>query len=319
MTVTLRDFDPQDIAFLTVLLNSTNPDEPMTEDQIRHWEQTYPANNPRIRRVAESDAGEPVGYGECQLPFWSDTVDNYAVFAAVLPEWQHQGIGQALLAAVVPFAVAQGAVRVRTECKEDSQSTVRFLEQAGFKQIGIRFESALDVAAFDPAPFMPTINRAAARYEIITLADARQTDPEADRHLYEVFAATIVDVPFPGEERAKPDYDNFRADTLDAPNSDPHAIFIGRQDGRMVGMTSLMLLSNGVAITGMTGVLQAHRGSGLATALKVASLRYLKEHGYHEARTHNDTANPPILALNEKLGYRSLPGWLAWEKVLGES
>ncbi len=34
------------------------------------------------------------------------------------------------------------------------------------------------------------------------------------------------------------------------------------------------------------------------------------------ARALNDTANPPILALNEKMGYRRLPGCLAWEKVL---
>ena len=32
------------------------------------------------------------------------------------------------------------------------------------------------------------------------------------------------------------------------------------------------------------------------------------------AAGHNDTANPPILRLNEKLGYRRLPGWLIWEK-----
>jgi hypothetical protein len=39
-------------------------------------------------------------------------------------------------------------------------------------------------------------------------------------------------------------------------------------------------------------------------------------HGIGQAvkRTHNDTANPAILRLNEKLGYRRLPGWLAWEK-----
>jgi hypothetical protein len=33
-------------------------------------------------------------------------------------------------------------------------------------------------------------------------------------------------------------------------------------------------------------------------------------HGIGQAvkRTHNDTANPAILRLNEKLGYRRLPG-----------
>ena len=57
-----------------------------------------------------------------------------------------------------------------------------------------------------------------------------------------------------------------------------------------------------------------HRGRGVATLVKLASLRYLKDQGFTEARTHNDTANPAILALNEKLGYRRRPGWLAWEK-----
>jgi len=173
------------------------------------------------------------------------------------------------------------------------------------------------VPTFDETTFLTAVNRAAsAGYEIITLAEARQTDPEADLHLYEVFAATIVDVPFPGEDRARPNYDNFRASTLDTPNSDPNAIFIARRDGRMVGMTSLELLANTIAITGMTGVLQAHRGHGVATALKLASLRYLKDHQYTEARTHNDTANPAILGLKEKLGYRPVAGWLVWEKAI---
>ena len=76
------------------------------------------------------------------------------------------------------------------------------------------------------------------------------------------------------------------------------------------------LLANGPAITSATGVLREHRGRGVATALKLASFRFLKERGYREARAHNDTENPPILRLNEKLGYRRLPGWLAWEKLI---
>jgi GNAT superfamily N-acetyltransferase len=314
---TLREFEKRDIASLTTIFNNIYPDEPSTLEQNEHWEATYPADNPRQRRVAETDAGQVVGYGECQRPFWSDQVEKYAVFVAVDPEWQHRGIGQALYTAVAPFATEQGATMLRTDCKEDATGAVRFLAAAGFSQIGIRFESALAVPTFDETPFLTAVNRAAsAGYEIITLAEARQTDPEADLHLYEVFAATIVDVPFPGEDRARPNYDNFRASTLDTPNSDPNAIFIARRDGRMVGMTSLELLANTIAITGMTGVLQAHRGHGVATALKLASLRYLKDHQYTEARTHNDTANPAILGLNEKLGYRPLAGWLVWEKAI---
>jgi GNAT superfamily N-acetyltransferase len=141
------------------------------------------------------------------------------------PAWQRRGIGQALLAARMPFARERGFHKLHTDCKEDSASMVRFLERAGFVRIGIRFESALN-------------------------------------------------------------------------------------------MTTLELLASGIGITGMTGVLAEHRSQGVAMALNLASFRYLRAHAYTEARAHNDTANPPILAVNEKLGYRRLPGWLAWEKAL---
>jgi len=51
-------------------------------------------------------------------------------------------------------------------------------------------------------------------------------------------------------------------------------------------------------------------------ALKLDSFPYLNAHGYSETRAHNDTANPPILALNENLGYRRLPGCLACQMNL---
>ena len=105
-----------------------------------------------------------------------------------------------------------------------------------------------------------------------------------------MFAATIVEVPFPGEERIEPTYKNFRINTLDAPNTDPNAIFIARLGEHMVGMTSLELLPNSIGITGMS-VLRQHRSRGVALAIKLAAFRYLKEHGYRETRVH--TTTPP--------------------------
>jgi RimJ/RimL family protein N-acetyltransferase len=243
--------------------------------------------------------------------------DFFDIFVAVDVAWRRRGIGQALLAALTPFAQDQGFHKLRTGCQEDWANSVRFLDQAGFERIGMRFESALDLRSFDETPFLAKVERVkAAGYEVVTLAEARQQDSEADLRLYEVFAATVVDIPFPGGTRAEPKYENFRSMTLDAPDTSAEAIFIARYEGRMVGMTTLELLPNGLGITGTTGVLAAHRDRGVATLVKLASLRYLKAHGYTEARTHNDTANPSILALNEKLGYRRLPGWLAWEKAL---
>ena len=59
----------------------------------------------------------------------------------------------------------------------------------------------------------------------------------------------------------------------------------------VVGETTLELLKDGPAITNSTGVRREHRGHGVALAIKLASLQALKELGYKEARTHNDTEN----------------------------
>jgi mycothiol synthase len=312
-----RSFTTADLPALAALLDQIFPDEPISLEQLEHHERTYPAGNPRLRLAAETEDGQVVGYGECERPYRTARPDFFGVFVAVDEAWQHRGIGQALLAAVMPFAEEHGFRKLHCGCRENSADSVHFLEQAGFRQIGIRFESALDLRSFDETPFLAKVERVkAAGYEVITLAEARQQDSEADLRLYDVFAATVVDVPFPGGVRAEPNYATFRAGTLDAPNTPAEGIFIAQHEGRMVALTTLELLPNGLGITGTTGVLAAHRDRGVATLVKLASLRYLQAHGYTEARTHNDTANPSILALNEKLGYRRLPGWLAWEKTL---
>jgi RimJ/RimL family protein N-acetyltransferase len=313
----LRNFTNADLPVLEALLNQVFPDEPMSLEQLEHYERTYPAGNPRLRLAAETADGQVVGYGECERPYMTAQPYFFGVFVAVDEAWRHRGIGQKLLAAVTPFVAEHGFHKLHAGCRENAPASIRFLDRAGFHQIGIRFESALDLATFDETPFLPKLARVqAAGYDVSTLAQARQQDPEADLRLYDVFAATVVDVPFPGGVRAEPNYETFRASTLDAPNTPAEGIFIARHEGRMVALTTLELLPNGLGITGTTGVLAAHRGRGVATLVKLASLRYLKTHGYTEARTHNDTANPPILALNEKIGYRRLPGWLVWEKEL---
>ena len=113
----LRPFEARDIAPWTAILNNIYPDEPSTMEQNEHWERTYPADNPRFRRVAETAEGQLVGYGECQRPYWSSLkTDTCMVFVAVDPAWQHRGVGQALYAAVTPFAETLRAVKLRTDC-----------------------------------------------------------------------------------------------------------------------------------------------------------------------------------------------------------
>jgi mycothiol synthase len=316
--IMVREYRPEDdtVAYVEIHNLIFSP-ERTTVEQERYWESIYPPDNPRLRRTAVADDGRVVGLGACLRPFWMDAPGVFWLAMMVHPAWQRRGIGRALLAALEPFAREQGATILRTDCREDFDATARFLEKAGFTNIGIRYESAIDVRTFDETPFLPVLERVlTAGYTLTTLADELPVTPDADRRLYELIITTAAEVPFPGGAVYRETFDNWRKSSLEGPTSDPAAMFIAKWGNEYAATTTLELPASREepAITHMTGVLRAHRRRGLATALKLLSFRFLRERGCREVRTHNDTANPPILNLNQKMGYRRLPGWLAWDK-----
>ena len=316
--VRLREYSPEhDTAAYVEINNLIYSPERTTVEQELHWESSYPQENPRLRHTAENEDGQVVAVSACLRPFWMIAPGVYWLGIEVHPEWQRRGIGQAMLAALEPFAREQGATTLRTHCREDFAAAVRFLERAGFTNIGIRYESVIDVQTFDETPFLPVLEGALqAGYRLTTLAEELPITADADRRLYELVSATSVEVPFPGGAVHHETFENWRKGNLESPTSDPRAMFIARWGDEYVATTTLELPMNAdePAITHMTGVLREHRRRGLATALKLLSFRYLRQRGFREVRTHNDTANPPILNLNRKMGYRRLPGWLVWDK-----
>jgi GNAT superfamily N-acetyltransferase len=55
-----------------------------------------------------------------------------------------------------------------------------------------------------------------------------------------------------------------------------------------------------------TGTLRAYRGRGLARLAKLGVMRRLAELGVTLALTENDETNAPMLAINQRLGYRPM-------------
>ena len=313
----VREYTPADIPANVELSNLEYSDEPTTLEQEEHWERSYPQGNPRLRLAVDDEANRLIGIGATLKPFWADAPGVFNLFILVHPRERGRGIGRDLLARLEAYAAGQGAEKLWTDCRESQARSIRFLERTGFHQFGIRYESAIDLTRFDPARFAYALERAeAAGYRIATLAELRKERPEVERELYEVENTALKDVPLPGGAEFNMAFEQWRKN-LDNPAADPAFFFIALHEDRIVGLTALELLQDGPAITDATGVTRDHRNRGVALALKVRSLAALKEIGRTEARTHNDTANPAILHLNDKLGYARLPGWMQWEKRLG--
>ena len=107
---------------------------------------------------------------------------------------------------------------------------------------------------------------------------------------------------------------------LELPYVLPDAYFIARDGEEYVGVSDLNLLEAvpGGVSQGFTGVRREYRRRGIATALKVRAVEYAARHGFKVIRAFNRPAHAPLLALNEKLGFRHLFSHVTLERCLKE-
>lgn len=83
--------------------------------------------------VAEQD-GAAVGYVGCQTVL----DEGYITNVAVSPGCRRQGIGRALIGALVSCAKAQGLAFVTLEARASNMPAIALYENAGFQKVGVR-------------------------------------------------------------------------------------------------------------------------------------------------------------------------------------
>ncbi|MCA9958943.1 MAG: GNAT family N-acetyltransferase, partial [Anaerolineales bacterium] len=78
---------------------------------------------------------------------------------------------------------------------------------------------------------------------------------------------------------------------------------------KYVGLAAVGYFANTNSMYNMiTGVDRAYRGRHIALAMKLLTIQYAQSIGADYIRTHNDSRNEPMLAINRKLGYQPRPG-----------
>lgn len=139
-------------------------------------------------------------------------------------------------------------------------------------------------------------------YRFFTLAEAKD-DEATRRKLYALVREGVERTP--GFSGTFEDYEVF-VDRIYVPSYRGHAEsqFLAAFGDDWVGLSSFVRTSGTRGKFGLTAVTHAHRGLGLARALKRLALRYAQNVGVTVITTENHPENHPILELNQTLGFR---------------
>jgi len=316
--ITLRPFVAGDYAALVALSNESYPEYGWTVEEVRHWDEDWTPEGYFLRRVFAEEAGAPVGYSAVAHSRGQFVPENYTLDLVVRPTARGRGIGTTLFDDAVAALRPRAPRWLRNSMKESDAQSVTFAKKVGAVELKRDWESRLDLATFDPAPFASAPKRAAdAGVRITTIADALKTDPDAVRKAYALHEEARIDVPSLDPPTPSP-YERFEEEVLRSPYALPGAHFIAVRGGRYVGESSMGREGTdpGVIYQHLTAVLRDERGKGIAMALKLRTIEYAKSQGLRELRTWNASNNRPMLAINEALGFVRQPAWITFGKDL---
>ena len=288
----------EDLAHIARIVSTVMPDTPITVEEMRWAERTYPGG----RRFLAWRGGLPLGSGGAGRAYsWPADYPALWGSVAVLPEHRRQGVGDAILAAIREVAREAGKPMLMGRTSADRPEALEFLAHRGFTEHERMKAVRLDLKGLEPA----AVDAPAG----ITLTSL-EARPELVEGVYAVAREALPDIPGDGPI-APGTLEEFRVRDVDRDSipAGGFAVAVEAETDRVVGYATLMLVQGnpGVAWHGMTAVARAWRGRGVASSLKRATIAWAVAAGLEALETANDTDNDPMRAINKRLGYRPLP------------
>jgi GNAT superfamily N-acetyltransferase len=271
-----------DLAGWCDVWNAITPREPNEVDVVKRRLEREPE---RLYLVVEED-GRCVGLGFCGP---SQSPERTAIVVRVLHGHRRHGLGSALLEQLLEHARRSDRPHVSGMVFENDADGVEWVANRGFEEYQRQVELAREVGPDEPPASPP------AGIELGELDESRH------RETYEVWVECFPDMPVT-PPITTPSYEEWLEDEVPGP-----VTFIALDSGRVVGAAALFDRIDGLAEHGLTAVLRSHRGRGIATALKQATIHWASTNGYRELSTWTQDGNAAMQAVNLKLGYRPRP------------
>jgi len=314
----MTTFRPMDIATDAAemaRLYSYTTAEPITPETARDW-WTQREGEIRVTMLALDESRRTIGYWDVERETWMKP-GHFFIKVIVAPEARGHGLGAEMYREAMRLAREHGATHLESTIREADRISLKFVEARGFKVERHLFESVLDLTDFDERRFDDLMARVHADgFRFFSLAEAGMTE-ENQHKLYQVNHAAALDDP--GNAGMFPDFYAFSKNVFEASWFRADTQILAAQADRWVGLAAIGIYpADNHAYNAFTGVLGDYRGRGLAQALKLQTLLLAKKEGVRYVRTHNDSQNAPMLAINRKLGYRPESGLYRVANELGE-
>ena len=287
MAVSIREGSVDDIAAAVPLLNDVYPTRVFTQAGFRHRLLGAP---PEARRAwwAAWDDDALVAWATAGVDHETSARSGH-VSISVLPSHRSRGIGSTLLDRAL--AHLEDSSRIQSSADEASRG---FAERHGFRHTRTSRISGVDPRTVDTAE----LDSAGAH--VVSL---REVGPE---QTFTVDAESVLDEPSDDAIDAV-EYGQWVRDYWEHPDFD---FDVGRAavvDGKAVAIAYVILdPESRRAFSAFAGTLRAYRGRGLARLAKLGVMRRLAELDVALALTENDETNAPMLAINQRLGYRPI-------------
>lgn len=282
----------------------------VTAPVLVHWLRNAPAQARAAWWVAE-EAGDVVGWADAELDWTTAEPGQGRVSLFVAPHVRNRGIGSALYDEVVRHLRAVGATRIRVDAPD--ASGIAFAEQRGFVATRTERMSSVDPRTVDVSELAP-LEEAAARdgYRVVPLRDLLDRLPE----LHAMYAEAHADMPS-DVVHDRLAFEEWERETLRNPLLEPDGSMNVLHEERPVAFAWLAAdRETGRAEHELTGTLRDYRGRKLARLAKLAAIRWCAANGIRLLLTGNDSANAPMLRINERLGYRPGRVWTELAKDL---
>jgi GNAT superfamily N-acetyltransferase len=302
----IREASIDDAAAAAALRAVVTPEFVTSAAVVRHDMATSPPEAQRLWWCIERRR-RLVGWASAGLVVETSEAGAGWISVTVHPDHRKQGIGTALADVAERHARAIRARRLRASSRADGD-TVSFARSRGYEQT-----SSNDMLVVDPRAV--TLAEPPPGVELSPLS-AFEDDPSP---IYRVDSVAFLDEPGDLTFDALT-LGRWLEDIWSHPLLDREASVVAVVDGIPAAVTYVETdRATGRGTNSGTATLPEHRGRGLATLVKRASLSQAAQLGITAVYTGNDVTNAAMQAINRNLGYEPCSTMLSWARNLMEA